>query len=247
MGRAFTESRARICINEGITIVTTGRADPGEAAVRMMKQAGITVLSVIPTVEHARRMVAEGVDAIIASGNEAGGHVGHVATLPLVPQVVDAVEVPVLAAGGIGDSRGFLAAFAMGAAGVQIGTCLIPTPESNASDWYKQEILRLRETDTMITQGLTGATMRSLATPEVKAFEKARYDGTDKAGLQRLRQKLRRHAGYNEASAKADRRQGAAGQIAGMVRDVRPAGEIISTMIRDAVELSRDLVAVAAR
>ena len=95
MGKGFTENRARACIELGVPIVTTGRADPGERVVRMLKEAGIIVVSVVPTVEHARRMEAEGADAIVASGTEAGGHVGHVATLPLVPQVVDAVEVPV--------------------------------------------------------------------------------------------------------------------------------------------------------
>jgi len=138
MGRAFTESRARICIEQDVSIVTTGRADPGAAAVRMLKDAGIIVLSVIPTVEHARRMADEGVDAVIASGCEAGGHVGHVATLPLVPMVVDALEIPVLAAGGIADGRGFLAALALGAVGVQVGTRFIATPESAAGQWYCQ-------------------------------------------------------------------------------------------------------------
>ena len=114
MGRGITERCVKTCIELGVPVVTTGRADPGEKAVHDLKGAGIKVVSVIPTVEHARRMEAEGVDAVVASGSEAGGHVGSVATLPLVPQVVDAVKIPVIAAGGIGDGRGFLAAFALG-------------------------------------------------------------------------------------------------------------------------------------
>jgi enoyl-[acyl-carrier protein] reductase II len=113
MGRGITERCAGTCIELGVPIVT-GRADPGEAVVRRLKAAGIKVVSVVPTVEHARRMEAEGADAVVASGAEAGGHVGTVSTLPLVPQVVDAVRIPVLAVGGIGDARGFLAAFALG-------------------------------------------------------------------------------------------------------------------------------------
>ena len=122
MGRGITERCVATCIELDVPVVTTGRADPGEHAVRQLKDAGIKVVSVIPTVEHARRMEAEGVDAVVASGTEAGGHVGTIATLPLVPMVVDAVQIPVVAAGGIADGRGFLAAVALGAVGIQMGT-----------------------------------------------------------------------------------------------------------------------------
>jgi enoyl-[acyl-carrier protein] reductase II len=134
MGRGIAERCSATCIELGVPVVTTGRADPGEAVVRRLKEAGIKVVSVIPTVEHARRMEAEGVDAVIASGAEAGGHVGTVATLPLVPQVVDALKIPVVAAGGIGDGRGFLAAFALGAVGIQMGTRFMATTESDLND-----------------------------------------------------------------------------------------------------------------
>jgi enoyl-[acyl-carrier protein] reductase II len=246
MGRAFTESRAQICIDEGIKIVTTGRADPGEGAVQMMKAAGIKVLSVIPSVDHAKRMEDEGVDAVIASGNEAGGHVGHIATMPLIPQVVDAVDIPVLAAGGIGDGRGFLAAFALGALGVQIGTCLMPSPESDAGDWIKQQVLDSTGTNTMVTKSVTGATMRAIATPEVKAYENARVSGASKQELKALHTQVRQHSGYTDESAKELRRQGTIGQIAGMVNDARPAGEIVTQMVEQAVKLSGRLNEMAA-
>ena len=246
MGRAFTESRAQICIDEGIKIVTTGRADPGESAVKMMKAAGITVLSVIPSVDHARRMEDEGVDAVIASGNEAGGHVGHIATLPLVPQVVDAVDIPVLAAGGIGDGRGFLAAFALGALGVQVGTCLMACPESDASDWMKQQVLESTGTNTMVTKSVTGATMRAIATPEVKAYENARVSGASKQELKNLHTQVRQHSGYADEDAKELRRQGTIGQIAGMVEEPRPAGEIVTQMVAEAAALSGRLNELAA-
>ncbi len=237
MGKAFTESRAGICIDQGIQIVTTGRADPGEAAVAKMKVAGITVISVIPSVAHAKRMVAEGVDAVVASGSEAGGHVGTVATLPLVPMVVDAVDVPVLAAGGIGDARGFLAALALGAAGVQIGTRFMATTESNLGPWGKARLLEMVETDTVVTRAMTGATVRCIATPELLAYEKALDAGASKDELAELHRIAR-------ASRKApleERHQSAAGQIAGMIHEVRPAAELIEEIIHQAAALSRRL------
>ena len=169
MGRGITERCAATGIELGIPIVTTGRADPGEAVVRRLKAAGIKVVSVIPTVEHARRMEAEGVDAVVASGAEAGGHVGTVSTLPLVPQVVDAVKIPVLAAGGIGDARGLLAAFALGAVGIQMGTRFMATTESDLNDWGRERLLAMRETDTIVTRAMTGATVRCIRTPEIAA------------------------------------------------------------------------------
>ncbi len=246
MGRAFTESRAQVCIDRGVPIVTTGRADPGESAVRMLKDAGILVLSVIPSVEHAKRMEEEGVDAVIASGNEAGGHVGHIATLPLVPQVVDAVNLPVLAAGGIADGRGFLAAFSLGAVGVQIGTCLIPAPESEATDWFKDQVLQSDGTNTMITKSVTGATIRAIATPEVKAFERARVSGADAGELKTIQRQIRKDSGYTNKESHDRRRQGTIGQIAGMVNQGRPAADIVRGIVEEAATLARRLGDTAA-
>ncbi len=242
MGRGFTESRARICIELGVPIVTTGRADPGEVAVRMMKDAGIIVLAVIPTVAHARRMVEEGVDAVIASGCEAGGHVGSVATLPLVPQVVDAVDVPVLATGGIGDARGFLAAFALGAVGVQIGTRFMATAESGLNAWGVQRLIEMAETDTVVTKAMTGATVRCIATPELIAYETALRAGASMDELAALRRVAR--AGRHPPDD-ADRRQSAAGQIAGMIRQVRPVGDLIEDIIHEAARLAERMPGLA--
>lgn len=242
MGKAFTETRAQICIDEGIDIVTTGRADPGEVAVRMMKDAGITVVSVIPTVEHALRMQEEGVDAVVASGTEAGGHVGTVATLPLVPAVVDAVDIPVLAAGGIGDARGFLAAFALGAVGVQIGTRFMATEESDLNPWGKSRLLEMQETDTIVTKALTGATVRCIATPELIAYETALKSGAPKDELSDLRRAARatRHPDkYDE------RKQSAAGQVAGTIHDVRPVGELIEEMIVEAGRIADSVITIS--
>ena len=244
MGRGFTESRARICIEMDVPIVTTGRADPGEVAVQTMKKAGITVLSVIPTVGHAVRMVEEGVDAVIASGCEAGGHVGTVATLPLVPQVVDAVDVPVLAAGGIGDARGFVAAFALGAVGVQLGTVLMATTESGLNKWGVERLVEMAETDTVVTKAMTGAPVRCIATPELVAYETALREQADADALSVLRRAAR--AGRHPADD-ADRRQSAAGQIAGLIHEVRPVGELIETIMSEAAALAQSLGATAKR
>jgi enoyl-[acyl-carrier protein] reductase II len=242
MGRGITERCAATCIELGVPIVTTGRADPGEAVVRRLKDAGIRVVSVIPTVEHARRMEAEGVDAVVASGAEAGGHVGTVATLPLVPQVVDAVRIPVIAAGGIGDARGFLAAFALGAVGVQMGTRFMATTESDLNEWGRKRLLSMRETDTIVTRALTGATVRCIRTPEIAAYEEAVARGATAAELKEMATSVR-SSRYGDD--KRDRRQSAAGQIAGMIGEVVPVRDLIEGMLAEAARLAERLPAMA--
>jgi len=244
MGPGFTEARVEVCIEMGVGIVTTGRADPGEKIVRRLKQAGVTVISVVPTVEHARRMVAEGVDAVVASGTEAGGHVGRVATLPLVPMVVDAVDVPVLAAGGIGDGRGFLAAFALGACGVQIGTRFMATAESEMNRWGIDTLLAMRETETVVTKAMTGATVRCIATPELLAYETAREAGASEAELNALMRAARATKPRRSPEA---RRQYATGQVAGMIEDVPTAGALIERIVREAAELAERMPGIARR
>jgi len=230
MGRGITERCVSTCVELAVPVVTTGRADPGEDAVRTLKDAGIKVISVIPTVEHARRMEAEGVDAVVASGAEAGGHVGSVATLPLVPQVVDAVSIPVLAAGGIGDGRGFVAALALGAVGIQMGTRFMATTESGMNSWGRAQLQAMRETDTIVTRAMTGATVRSIRTPEIEAYESAIRDNAPADEITQLKRKVRssRNSDYD------DRRQSAAGQIAGMITSEPPAAELMAEILKDA-------------
>lgn len=244
MGRGITERCAATCIELGVPIVTTGRADPGEAVVRRLKDAGIKVVSVIPTVAHARRMEDEGVDAVVASGTEAGGHVGSISTLPLVPQVVDAVKIPVIAAGGIGDGRGFLAAFALGAVGVQMGTRFMATAESDLNDWGRRRLLDMRETDTIVTRAMTGATVRCMRTPEIEAYEEAREAGADAATLKDLATRVR---SSRYAEGRTDRRQSAAGQVAGLISDVIPVRDLIDGMLAQAARLADTMPAMAQR
>ncbi len=241
MGRGITERCVATCIELRVPVVTTGRADPGEDAVHKLKAAGIKVVSVIPTVEHARRMEGEGVDAVVASGTEAGGHVGTIATMPLVPMVVDAVKVPVLAAGGIGDARGFLAALALGAQGIQMGTRFMATAESDLNAWGRQRLLEMRETDTLVTRAMTGATVRCIRTPEIAAYEEALARHAPEAELTELMRAVR--ASRNEE--KALRRQSAAGQVAGMIHDVPTVAELIEGMLAEATRLAERMPGMA--
>lgn len=248
LGAKFTERRAAICIEMGIPVVTTGLGDPGPRAVADLRAAGIKVIPVVPTVRHALRLEAEGADAIVASGSEAGGHVGQVATMPLVPLVIDAVKVPVVAAGGIGDARGFLAAMAMGAAGVQLGTRLICTEESAGGDWYARKILETSEEGTIISKSLTGKTVRAFATPDVRAYEDARLGGADADELKRLERIVRK--GRHQDDAYEGEHQAVVGQIAGMLNDpacIMPAGEVIRGIVAEAARLAEGLAQAAAR
>lgn len=242
LGRGITERCAATCIELMVPIVTTGRADPGEHVVSQLKAAGLKIVSVVPTVEHARRMEAEGVDAVVASGAEAGGHVGTVSTLPLVPQVVDAVNIPVLAAGGIGDARGFLAAFALGAVGIQMGTRFMATAESDLNEWGRTKLLAMRETDTIVTRAMTGATVRCIRTPEIAAYEDALARGADEAEITELKRIVR---GSRHDENQADRRQSAAGQVAGLIHDIVSVRDLIEGMLADAARLAERLPAMA--
>ncbi|MBS0242052.1 MAG: nitronate monooxygenase [Proteobacteria bacterium] len=244
MGRGITERCVATCIELGVPVVTTGRADPGEAAVKKLKAAGIKVVSVIPTVEHARRMAAEGVDAVVASGTEAGGHVGTVATLPLVPMVVDAVKIPVLAAGGIADGRGMLAAFALGAVGIQMGTRLMATAESDLNDWGRERLLSMRETDTIVTRAMTGATVRCVSTPEIQAYEDALARHAPEAEISDLKRRVR-SSRYDDD--KSQRRQTAAGQVAGLIHDVPTVAELFQRTLHEARAIADAMPSVASR
>lgn len=242
MGRGITERCVATCIALDVPIVTTGRADPGEAAVRKLKDAGIKVVSVIPTVEHARRMEGEGVDAVVASGSEAGGHVGTVATMPLVPQVVDAVTIPVLAAGGIGDGRGFVAAFALGAVGVQMGTRLMATRESDLNEWGKAQLLAMGETDTIVTRAMTGATVRCIRTPEIVAYEEALKNNAPEHEIAELKRVVR---GSRNTGKRDERRQSAAGQVAGLIHDERLVAQLFTDILDEAAGIVARLPARA--
>lgn len=157
--------------------------------------------------------------------------------------VVDAVKVPVIATGGIGDARGFLAAFALGAQGVQIGTRFMAMAESELNEWGRGQLLRMRETDTIISRAMTGATVRCMTTPELQAYEEARQLGATKKELAELRKAVVR--GRN--TDKDDKRQSAMGQIGGMIHDIHPVSEFIEGMISEASRLAGTIKNIAGR
>ena len=150
---------AQVVIDEGVKIVTTGAGSPG-VYMAAWKAAGIKVIPVVPSVALAIRMERAGADAVVAEGTEAGGHIGELTTMALIPQVASAVSIPVIAAGGIADQRGVLAAFALGAKGVQVGTVILATKECPIHDNYKKVIVDARDTDTVVTGRNTGAPVR---------------------------------------------------------------------------------------
>jgi|TARA_Y100000310_G_scaffold338477_1_gene428221 enoyl-[acyl-carrier protein] reductase II len=232
VGLGFTEARARVIVDLEVPIVTTGRGDPGTPIVQMLKEAGTIVIPVVPTVAHALRVEAEGAHVIVASGTEAGGHVGQVATLPLVPQVVDAVDVPVVAAGGIADGRGFLAALALGACGIQLGTRFIATLESNASEGFKQAVVAAGEADTLVTRALTGKPVRTISTSSLQEYERGRLEGLDDDALRDT---------YRQVSRERREYAAVAGQISGLVNDIRSVQAIMDDIIGEAAKLADEL------
>ena len=236
IGRAFAESRAKIVIDEGIEIATTGRGDPTTPIVSMLKRHNIKVLPVVPTVRHAIRAVEEGADAVVASGCEAGGHVGTIASLPLIPLMIDAVKVPVVAAGGIGDSRGFVAALALGACGIQMGTRFYATHEADVSPSEKCSILEASEEDTVVVTMLSGKPIRVLLDQEIDKWLQLRKQGATDKELAALATEIRKLARDDP-----EKQPVIAGQISGMIRTIESAEDIINQTIEGAAAICHKL------
>lgn len=225
----FVKEVMQVVIEERVPVVTTGAGNPGEY-IAALKEIGTKVIPVVASVALAKRLERIGVDAIIAEGMESGGHVGEVTTMALVPQVVDAVSVPVIAAGGIGDARGVIAAFALGAQGVQIGTRFVASQECIAHPNYKEAILRAKERSTVVTGISTGHPARVIANKLTREFADMEKSGASIEELERL------GAGKLRAAAvEGDVNYGSVmiGQIAGMVDCVKPVDEIIQEILRD--------------
>ena len=222
-----------LCIEEGVRIVVLGAWRPGNHLARL-KEAGVTAIPVIASVPLAKRLARQGSDALIAEGMESGGHIGDIATMPLVPQVVDAVDVPVIAAGGIADGRGLAAALALGAQGIQMGTRFICTTECTVHENYKRAILKARDRSTMTTGHSLGHPVRALKNPMVHQFEELERRGITEAEIIEFGTgKLRL------AAVEGDMKNGSvmAGQIAGMVSDIVPTKELIERIVAEAEEI----------
>jgi enoyl-[acyl-carrier protein] reductase II len=233
----YVDEVVDLCIEQTVPVMTTGAGNPGPLIPRL-KGAGIKVIPVVASVALARRVERMGADAIVAEGMESGGHIGDVATLPLIPQVVDAVDIPVIAAGGIGDGRGLVAALALGAAGVQMGTRFICTTECIAHDNYKQALVRARDRSTTTTGHSIGHPVRGLRNPVTREFQELEKSGiTEEEIIEFGTGKLRL------AVEEGDVKQGAVmtGQICGLIYDIRPVRELIESMVAQAQEVIEQL------
>jgi len=224
------DEMAQIVIDEKIPVVTTGAGNPGKY-VPAWKAAGIKVIPVVPAVVLAKRLVAAGVDAVIAEGTESGGHVGEMTTMALVPQVADAVDVPVIAAGGIADGRGLMAAFALGAVGAQLGTCLLASEECPIHQNYKQAILKAADSDTTVTGRIAGVPVRILKNRMARQYLKQEKAGADKMELEKYTLGSLRRAVFD---GDTDTGSLMAGQVAGMVHEIRPLRAIFEDMMNGA-------------
>ena len=225
------DEMARIAAEERVPVITTGAGNPGKY-VGMWKEAGAKIFPVVPAVSLARRMAALGVDGVIAEGTESGGHVGELTTMALVPQVADAMreyEIPVIAAGGIADGRQLLAAFALGACGAQLGTCLLVSEECPIHPQYKQALLKAKDSDTVVTGRIAGTPVRVLKNRMTRKYVSLERSGANKEELEQYTLGSLRRAVFD-----GDTETGSlmAGQVAGMLREIRPLREIFEQLYR---------------
>lgn len=225
---------ARLVAEEGVPVVTTGAGNPSRYMEEWAK-AGIRVLPVVPSTAAARRVERAGAAAVIAEGCESGGHIGELTTMALVPQVCDAVKLPVIAAGGVGDGRGMAAALMLGAVGVQVGTRFLVAAECGIHPNYKKKVLEARDIDTVATGRRLGHPVRSLKTPFSREFQKREYDASIPP------EELERYGAgaLRLAAVEGDEKNGCfmAGQIAALVKREQPAAEILREMADQAEAL----------
>ena len=221
---------AAMAVEEQVPVMTTGAGNPGKY-MSAFKAAGIIVIPVVSSVVLARRLVGAGADAIIAEGLESGGHVGDLTTMALVPQVVDAVDVPVIAAGGIADGRQLLAAYALGASGVQLGTCLLASVECPIHKNYKQAILKAGDRSTVVTGQSVGAPVRILKNKMSRTYLKMEAEGADKMSLEEFTL-----GSLRKAVLDWDVENGSlmAGQVSGMIKEIRPLRQIFEDLAAEA-------------
>lgn len=229
------EEIAKVLVEEGVKVVTTGAGSP-EKYMKMWKEADVKVIPVVASVALARRMERCGADAVIAEGTESGGHIGETTTMALVPQVVDAVEIPVIAAGGIADGRGIAAAFMLGAKAVQMGTRFVVVKESIVHQNYKDYILKARDIDTRVTGRTNGHPVRVIRNKQAKEYLRLEAEG---ASLEELEQLAL--GGLRRAVVEGDMDNGSimSGQIAGMVKEECTCKELILKLVEQTEKLMK--------
>ena len=227
------EDIGKVAIEEGVEVIITGAGSPGRY-ISSWKKNGIKIFPVIPSVSIARRMEKMGVDAVIAEGGEAGGHIGELTTMALIPQVVDAVHIPVIAAGGIGDGRGLAAAIMLGALGVQIGTRFLTAHECNVARTYKEKILQAKDTSTIVTGRATGHPVRVIKNRLAREFQQMEKRNADS----REYEELGKGSLYRSAR-EGDMEMGSimAGQISGLMQKEQSCLEIIEEIFCQAENL----------
>lgn len=227
------EDVARIVVEEGVKVVTTGAGNPGKF-MEMWKKAGVKVIPVVASVAMAKMMERAGADAVVAEGTESGGHIGAATTMTLVPQVADAVDIPVVAAGGIADGRGFAAAMMLGAEAVQSGTVFVTAKESIVHSNYKNKVIAAKDIDSEVTGRSTGHPVRCIRNKMTREYLKLEQEGATFEELEHLTLGTLRSAVMD-----GDVVNGTvmAGQIAGLIREERSCREIISGMMEEAERL----------
>lgn len=228
---------AKVVVEEGVRVVTTGAGNPGKY-MAMWKEAGIKVIPVVASSAMAKMMERAGADAVVAEGMESGGHIGSLTTMALVPQVVDMVSIPVVAAGGIGDGRGLAAALMLGAEGVQMGTRFVVAKESIVHSNYKEKLIKAKDIDTEVTGMSTGHPVRSLRNKMTKEYlrlekEGAGFEELEKLGLGALRKAVMEGDVVNGTVM--------AGQIAGLVNKEQTCREMIEEIMAEAEKLFREV------
>ncbi len=221
---------AQLLCDEKIKVITTGAGTPGKY-MSMWKDAGSIVMPVVAGTALARKVEQLGADAVIAEGGESGGHVGDMTTMTLVPQVIDSVNIPVIAAGGIADGRQFVAAMALGAAGVQIGTCLLVSEECPIHMNYKEALIKARDNGTAVTGRSLGAPVRILKNQMAREYLKLEAKGVGRDELEQITLGGLRRAVYD-----GDVKTGSvmAGQVCGQLKQIRPLAEILDDLYQDA-------------
>jgi enoyl-[acyl-carrier protein] reductase II len=224
---------AQVVVDEGVKVVTTGAGNPSKY-MEMWKAAGIKVIPVVASSGMAKMMERCGADAIVAEGMESGGHIGSLTTMALVPQVVDNVSIPVIAAGGIADGRGFAAAMMLGAEGVQIGTRFVVASECIVHDNYKNSLIKAKDIDSTVTGTTTGHPVRSIRNKMTKEYLKLEKEGAELMELEKLTL-----GSLRKAVVEGDVTNGTvmAGQVAGLVKKVQPCSEIIQEIMEQATVL----------
>ena len=220
------DEMAQVIVEEGVQVVTTGAGSPGKY-IPAWKEAGIKVFPVVAASILAKRLVNLGADAVIAEGTESGGHVGEMTTMALVPQVIDTVDVPVIAAGGIADGRQAAAAFALGACGIQVGTCLLASEECPIHGNYKQALLRAKDSDTTVTGRSIGGPVRVLKNRMAREYLALEKRGATLEELEKVTL-----GGLRRAVFDGDMDHGSvmSGQVAGMLHEVRPLRQIFEEL-----------------